>query len=90
MESIGDCYAVILNNPELRKGLIRDTERSHRTSPTANSTRVLRRWFALALHGLAFRVDPALRTLDLRLAPTSRIEQVTSWFPVQNSTQEAG
>jgi hypothetical protein len=89
MESIGDCYAVILSDPELRKGLS-DTERSRPTGPTTSSTRVLRRWFALAVHGLAFRVDPALRTLDLRLAPTSRIEQVASWFPVQNSTQEAG
>jgi hypothetical protein len=78
MENIGDCYAVILHDPELRKTLIRDTERSRRTGPGANSTRVLRRWFALALQGLAFRVDPALRTLDLRPAPPSRIEQVAS------------
>jgi hypothetical protein len=78
MESIGDCYAVILNDPELRQGLIRDAERSRRTGLTTNSTRMLRRWFALALHGLAFRVDPASRTLDLRSAPVSGIEQFAS------------
>jgi hypothetical protein len=78
MESMGDCYAFILSDPKLRQGLIRDAERSRRRGLTANSTRVLRRWFALALHGLAFRVDPAPRPLDLPPAPASRIEQFAS------------
>ena len=71
-------YGFIFNDPELRNGQIRDAERSRRTGLTTNSTQVLRRWFALALHGLAFRVDPASRTVDLRPAPVSGIEQFAS------------
>ncbi len=71
MESIRDCYAVILNNAELRQGLIREADRAPGSDRAGNTTKLLRRWFALTLHGLASRVDPALGTLDLRLAAAS-------------------
>jgi len=67
-------YGFIFNDPELRNGQIRDAERSRRTGLTTNSTQVLRRWFADALHGLASRVDPAPRTLDFRPAPSSTLQ----------------
>ena len=71
MEHIGAQYGVILNDPQLRQSLIRDADRSRRSGLAANSSQVLRRWFADTLHGLASRVDPAARPLDLRPASAS-------------------
>ena len=68
---MGDCYAIILNDPELRRGLIRDADRSDRSGQAANSE-VLRRWFAHALHGLATHIDPASQTVDLTPAPAGQ------------------
>jgi hypothetical protein len=70
MEHIGSEFIVVLNDPQLRQGLIRDAERSRRSGQGANGSHVLRRWFAQTLHGLASRVDPASRTLDLQSAAT--------------------
>jgi hypothetical protein len=69
METPGAAWAVILSNPELRQGLIREATRARRSGRAASRGPALRRLFAHALHGLAFRVDPISRTPDLRPAP---------------------
>jgi hypothetical protein len=63
MEHFGSEYTVILNDPQLREGLIRDAHRSRRSGRRANRSHVLRVWFAHVLHGLASRVDPAAGSL---------------------------
>ncbi len=52
-------YAVILDDPHLRNGLIREAERSRRARHGSSSLLRLRVWFAHALRGLAARVEPA-------------------------------
>ncbi len=74
MEHLGACYGVILNDPQLRQGVMRDADRSRRSTLVAHSSHVLRRRFADALHGLASRVDPGPRTLDLRPARASTVQ----------------
>ena len=73
MEHLGAAYGVILNDPDLQEALIHDAERSRRSSLTTEGSHKLRQLFALALHGLASRVDPAPRTLDFRPAPSSTV-----------------
>ncbi len=65
MEHVGSEYIVMLNNRQLREGLIRDANRSRLTGLATNSSHALRRWFAHTLHELASRVDPAAQTVDL-------------------------
>jgi len=74
MDHLGSEYAVIINDPHLRQGIIRDAGRSRRSGLGANSSQMLRRWLADALHELASCVDPAARTVDLRpaQAPSSQ------------------
>lgn len=74
MEHLGATYGVILNDPELRQALIHDADRSRRSSLATQGSHRLRQLFALALHGLASRVDPAPRTLDFRPAPSSTLQ----------------
>ncbi len=71
MEHIGSEFIVILNDPQIRQGMLRDAERSPRSGQGVKGSHMLRRWFAQMLHGLAFRVHPACHTLDLQPAPTS-------------------
>jgi len=72
VESMGDCYAVILNDSELCRGLICDADSSGRSAQAANSSEILQQWFAHALHGLASRVDPASQTVGLTPAPAGQ------------------
>ncbi len=65
MEHVGSEYIVMLNNRQIREGLIRDADSSGGAGQAANSSEVLRRWFAHTLHELASRVDPAAQTVDL-------------------------
>ena len=69
MEHVGSEYLIILNDPQLREGLIHDAERSHRFEQNASSRQVLWRWLACVLTGLAARVEPTSATLDPRPAP---------------------
>ena len=69
---MGDCYAIILNDPELRRGLIRDADSSGRSGQAANGSEFLRQWFAHALLGLSTRVDPASQTVGLTPAPAGQ------------------
>jgi hypothetical protein len=73
MEHVGSEYVVILNDSQLRKGLIRDAARSRRSRVVAHGSHELRRMLAQALHWLASRVDPASRTVDPRPAPASTV-----------------
>ena len=70
MEHVGSEYIVILNDPELREGLVRDANRSRRLGHGAIGSHPFRRWFAPALHGLAYSVDPPSRA-TLRPAPAN-------------------
>jgi len=66
MEHVGTEYLIILNDPQLRQGLIRDADRSRRSDQTARSQQVLRRWLAHSLNGLALRLEPTSPNPDPR------------------------
>jgi hypothetical protein len=68
MQYVGSEYIVLFNDPQLLRGLIRDADRPRRSDLAGEGTYPFRRWFALALHGLASWVDPASRTMELRSA----------------------
>jgi hypothetical protein len=55
-------YAVILHDPELRRGLIEHAARRHPTRPTPSTSVRLRFGLAQALRGLAARVEPGALT----------------------------
>jgi len=73
MEHIGSEYLVILSDPLLRAGLIRDAERSRQSRHGASAIHTVRRWFARALHTVAACINPASRTVDLQPAPASTV-----------------
>ena len=72
MEHLGAAYGVILNDPQLREGLIRDAERSRRSGGGADRGHALRGWFAHVLHRLAARIDPAAGSLE---SPPAQAQQ---------------
>jgi hypothetical protein len=65
MELVGAAHGVILNDPHLREGLIRDS--AHFCPPRETRERNFRiwRWLALALRELASRIDPAVQAPEL-------------------------
>jgi hypothetical protein len=69
MEHCGAEYAVILHDPDLRDGLIREAQRSRRSPRIASGNRATRRWLAAALRGVASRIEPVPGVLDPRAAP---------------------
>jgi hypothetical protein len=69
MEHVGSEYVIILNDPQLRQGLIRDANRSRRSNQTPSSRQVLRRWLACVLTGLGSRLEPTSPKPDPRPAP---------------------
>ena len=58
MEDLGAYYMVVLNDPQLRRGLIADAERSQRSATKAQARSRLRVRLAHALHALAIRIEP--------------------------------
>jgi len=66
MGYVGSEYIVVLNDPQLRQGLIRGADRPRRSGRADRRGSVLRHWFAHVLHALASRVEPTSRTLDLQ------------------------
>ena len=58
MDSPGDRYAVIVNDPALRAAMVREARRP-RAQHTSRNSRWLRRWMARALHRLAARIEPS-------------------------------
>jgi hypothetical protein len=65
-------YGVILSDPGLRRGVVRETHAARRSAQTTGSSLILRRWLALTLHLLATRIDPTPRVTDLRPASAVR------------------
>lgn len=65
MELIGAAHGMVLNNPDLRDGFIRDSEHFRPPQPKWERNFRFRHWLALALHGLASRVDPTVRAPEL-------------------------
>jgi hypothetical protein len=60
MDNPGSAWAIIIANPELREGLIRDAARSRRSSQSANNRLKLRRWLGLVVPGLGTHPQPAV------------------------------
>jgi hypothetical protein len=60
MDNIGDCYALIINDPELRRGQIMEAERSARPRAKSRIWRRARIWFARGLHGLAAHIEASV------------------------------
>src|SRR5438876_9825067 len=60
MEDFGTCYAVILNHPGLRPGLISEAERTRRTGQGARYQSDLAPWLAQTLRWLASGLEPTL------------------------------
>jgi hypothetical protein len=59
MEDIGSAYAIILNSPQLRAGLIAEAERSQRRAKKSTAILRLRLGLAHVLRALAARVHPS-------------------------------
>jgi hypothetical protein len=68
MDFIGTAHGVILNDPQLRQSLIRDPEYLRASPPRRERKFLFRHRLALALHGVASRIDPAIRTPELLLS----------------------
>jgi hypothetical protein len=65
MELLGAAQGVILNEPQLCERLIRDSERDRSPRPILERSSWIFRRLALAMHGLASRIDPAVRVSEL-------------------------
>jgi hypothetical protein len=74
MEDLGTCYAIIANDPELRRGVIRDAERSRRLRQASSIRRLIRGWLSKTLRGLAAYVEPSALTSNT----TSRHERASA------------
>jgi hypothetical protein len=72
MELVGATHGVIVNDPHLQQSLIRDSQRSHPPRPNRERNFRIRHWLALALHGLASRIDPAVRAPELLTSNAAR------------------
>jgi hypothetical protein len=81
MELVGAAHGIILNDPHLREGLIRDSERARPRRPKQKRNFRIRRWLALALHGLASRIDPAVRAHELRSGDAFRNPMTAGELP---------
>jgi hypothetical protein len=75
MNNPGSAWAVILSNPELREGLIREAARHNRSDGVASSIPRLRRWLGVVVRALANGdLAPAIgagRRLALVLGPAA-------------------
>jgi hypothetical protein len=70
MEYSGAAYIVMLNDPDLRQGLVGEARRARPAGPATAGSQPLRVWLAARLHVLATRIDPTTRVLDPQLAGT--------------------
>jgi len=59
MEDIGSAYAIILNSPQLRAGLVAEARRSQRHSNKSRASLRLRFGLAHVLRALAARIQPS-------------------------------
>ena len=73
MDNPGVAWAVILNNPELRQGLIREAARSRRSNRPASTRPTLRRWLGLVVRALGSHPESAT-VPDPKPVPVARVE----------------
>ena len=73
MDSPGHAWAIILSNPELREGLIREAARSRRDHQSASSRLALRRWLGIVVRSLARHPEPAVLP-DARPLPVAEVK----------------
>jgi hypothetical protein len=73
MDNPGAAWAVIISNPELRQGLIREAARSRRSDRAASSRRYFRQWLILVARGLVSRLKPTTE-LDPRPVTLAGLE----------------
>ena len=73
MGYVGSEYIVVLNDPQLRQGLIRGAGGPRQSGRANGRGPVLRRWFAHVLRALASRVEPTSRALDLQPTPETAL-----------------
>jgi hypothetical protein len=69
LDSPGSAFGVIISNPELRQGLIRDGYRSHRAARPTSSGRSLGAWLAHTFRRLASRTAPTPQIANPRPEP---------------------
>ena len=65
MDNRGSASAVILSDPELREGVIREAVRCHRSDGVANSVPRLRRWLGVVVRALANNCQAVAPVLTL-------------------------
>jgi len=73
MDNPGFAWAVILNNPELREGLIREAARSRRSNRSASKRPTLPRWLGLVVRKLASHPESAVLP-DAKPIPVAGVE----------------
>jgi hypothetical protein len=72
MDHLGVEYIVILTDPELRRGVTRETHPARRSARATGAGLMLRRWLADTLRVLATRIEPAPIISDLTPTPAVR------------------
>jgi hypothetical protein len=73
MDSPGHAWAIILSNPELREGVIREAARSRRSCQSASNQRTLWRWLGIVVRRFAARPELAV-VPDARPMPVTEVE----------------
>jgi len=73
MDDPGFAWAVILSNPELRQGLIREAAHSRRSERSASNRPTLRLWLGLVVRRLASHPDSATLP-DAKPMPAAGVE----------------
>jgi hypothetical protein len=69
MEDLATAYAVLLHDPQLRRGLITEHERSVRRPANSRIRRRLRVWLVNGLLGLATRAPISTRSIGTPVLP---------------------
>jgi hypothetical protein len=72
MDYLGADYIVIFSDPELRRGVIRETHAARGSARATGAGPISRRWLANTLRVLATRIEPAPIISDLRPTPAVR------------------
>jgi hypothetical protein len=73
MDNPGAAWGIILSNPELREGILREAARSRRSDRALNSGPTLRRWLGVVVRALSSRPKPTAQQ-DPRPVPVAGVE----------------
>lgn len=79
MDSPGAAWAIILSNPELRDGQIREAARSRRRDRAASGRSTLRHWLDLVVRALASRPKRPMYQ-DSKPVPVTVLNEYSSWL----------